>query len=321
MGLLSALLAGDEADLPPSLPCGATVEKLAAGVWMIAPAQLGGRPLVISAGIHGDETAPVEVLCELADALVRGELCVRVPLLLAFGNLAALRAGRRYLDDDLNRLFAGATGAPGSRERPRAQALLAARAAFADRFGAALHLDLHSAIRASIYECFAVAPSRGACLTPELHALLAACGIEAVMLAGDAAPTFSALSVRAHGGEAFTFELGRVRKLGEGAATEFEATAACLRALVSAAPLPPARATPITFRVSREIIKASDAFRLNLPPDAPNFTGFAPGALIAEDGDARWMAGAGERIVFPNPGVKPGLRAGVLVVADSASDS
>lgn len=322
MALLTDLLAGDEATLPPTLPGGAKVERLAPGVWMITPRRVAGRPLIVSAGIHGDETAPVEVLCELADAMVSGACVPQIPLLLVFGNLAALRAGQRYLDEDLNRLFAGAAGVAASREWPRAQVLREAVARFAACHAAPLHLDLHSAIRDSLYARFAIAPLReGHALSATLDACFAACGIEAVLLAADTAPTFSALTVRACGGEACTFELGRVRQIGEGATGEFAATAASLHAMISARPLPPPCPAPVVFRVSREIIKHSEAFRLMLPDGAPNFTGFEVGALIAEDGDMRWHAAAGERIVFPNPSVRPGLRAGVLVVERGASES
>ena len=52
-----------------------------------------------------------------------------------------------------------------------------------------------------------------------------------------------------------------------------------------------------------------------LEPETANFTALETGAMIARDGDLAWHAQAGECIVFPNPAVKPGLRAGVLVIA------
>jgi len=321
MNLLAALLASDDAQLPARLPGGAQVERLAAAAWQITPAgPARGRPLIVSAGIHGDETAPVEVLCRIAEALCAGELVPQIPLLLVFGNLLALRAARRYVDDDLNRLF-GSAPLPASREAPRAAALTAAVDAFCARFPTPLHLDLHSAIRDSRRACFAIAPlKRQGALGRGPLALLAACGIEAVLRTGVQAPTFSARSARQHGCEAYTFELGRVRRLGEGMSGEFAATERALRALISGEPLPAAVATPLAFRVSRELIKQSEAFRLALPADAANFTGFEPGAVIAEDGTLRWHAEPGELIVFPNASVKPGLRAGLLVVADLPSD-
>jgi len=46
-----------------------------------------------------------------------------------------------------------------------------------------------------------------------------------------------------------------------------------------------------------------------------NFTAFAAGTELARDGDYRYRVSHDEeRIVFPNPSVKPGLRAGLMVV-------
>ena len=313
MSLLADLLASDDAALPAQLPGGSRVEKLAPAVWSITPANVAKvRAVAFSAGIHGDETAPVEMLAKLLDRLVAGEIAPRVPLFVAFGNLSALRAGTRFIDIDLNRLFAGAS--PAAVETARAKALIEAFTRFATRHAAPLHLDLHSAIRASHYERFAIFPNaREAAPGDAEMALLAACGVEAALAGPASASTFSAFSTRSFGGESYTMELGRVRQIGAGAADEFAAAAATLDALVTASPLPPAATTPRLFSIAREIVKQSDGFRLNLPDDAPNFSPLAAGSLIAEDGATRWYAEAGEHIVFPNPSVRVGLRAGLLV--------
>jgi succinylglutamate desuccinylase len=317
-GLLAAVLAGDDAALPERAPGGVRIERLAPAIWAIEPDAPAGRPLIVSAGVHGDETAPVELVCAIADELAAGALAVRAPWLLALANLAALRAARRYLDDDLNRLFGGRhADRPGSREAPRAAALERAVAAFCARHRGALHLDLHSAIRASLYRCFAIHPLDEAAPLPAASLeLLAGCGIEALVRTAAPSPTFTAHSARAHGCEAYTLELGRVRVLGTGARGEFAAAGACVRALLEGLPPPPGGPPPTVFRVRRELIKRSEAFRLAVPPDAPNFTPLEPGAWIARDGDATWHAEPGERIVFPNAEVAPGLRAGLLVVEE-----
>jgi succinylglutamate desuccinylase len=64
-----------------------------------------------------------------------------------------------------------------------------------------------------------------------------------------------------------------------------------------------------------QITKQSDAFELHVAADVPNFTPFARGTVLANDAGYRYVvAHDEERIVFPNPTVKPGLRAGLLVV-------
>ena len=65
------------------------------------------------------------------------------------------------------------------------------------------------------------------------------------------------------------------------------------------------------FTVVGQIDKQSDQFVLNVASDVPNFTPFRAGTVLAEDGDYCYRVEHDEeRIVFPNPKVKPGLRAG-----------
>src|SRR5690606_6088571 len=149
-------------------------------------------------------------------ALADGTLAPGVPCLFAIGNPAALRAGRRHLDHDLNRLFGGRHRArPAAREAVRAAALEEAVAASCARHPGALHLDLHSAIRASLDPGFALHPCADRS-TPSDEALLRAAGIEAVVRTDAAGPVFSAHTARL-GCASYTFELGRVRPLGAGA--------------------------------------------------------------------------------------------------------
>ena len=70
------------------------------------------------------------------------------------------------------------------------------------------------------------------------------------------------------------------------------------------------------FSVAREIIKHSADFKLHLPDGVENFSELPEGYLLAEDvAGTRWIVEEqGARIIFPNPKVKNGLRAGILVV-------
>ena len=75
------------------------------------------------------------------------------------------------------------------------------------------------------------------------------------------------------------------------------------------------------FSVSREVIKHSDSFQLHVPGDIENFTELEPGYLLAEDiADTRWIVEEQDaRIIFPNPKVKNGLRAAILIVPDDGA--
>jgi succinylglutamate desuccinylase len=281
--------------------------------------------VILSAGIHGDETAPIEILSRLVNDLARGATPLRARLLVLFGNIAAMRAGRRYLDDDLNRLFNGAHHAtPNSLEAPRAAALENAVTEF---FAAArtqhMHLDLHTAIRPSLFERFAILAARERPYARSVFAFLGAFGIEAILRQRTDSPTFVHYTSRMHGALASTLELGKVMPFGQNDLMRFQAAADALRRLISGAPCASDSALPKpkVFDVVAQIKKCSDAFEFFVEDDAPNFTPYPQGALIARDGDDVYrVTHAQERIVFPNPRVKAGLRAGLMVVESDAYD-
>jgi len=286
--------------------------------------------VLVSAGVHGDETAPIELLSMLVHDLAAGTLRLACRLLVVLGNVPAMRAGERYLDDDLNRLFSGRhTQVPTSREAPRAAQLEAAAAAFfaaAPAGGARWHVDMHTAIRASVFEQFALLPHTGTPPTRAMVEWLGEARIAAVLLHTAKGNTYSHFTAEQCGALACTLELGKVRPFGQNDLSRFAPTDRAVRKLVSGAPRdvdarsgrPP---LPRVFTVIDQITKQSDALELFVAADVANFTAFARGTVLAQDGDYRYTVKHDEeRIVFPNPSVKPGLRAGLLVV-DTTRDT
>jgi succinylglutamate desuccinylase len=292
------------------------------GVLRLEPTEVGGATtsVLLSAGIHGDETAPIEMLSRFVADLAAGRAALACRLLVVLGNVAAMRAAERYLDDDLNRLFGGRhERVPASREAPRAAALEhAARAFFADATDvprSRWHWDLHTAIRASVFEQFGLLPYTGTPRSPAMFERLADARLAAVLVHTEKGGTFSQFTADCCDAQSCTLELGKVRPFGQNDLARFAAADAAMRRLVAG--LEPERDAPAprVFTVIAQITKQSDAFELLLAADVPNFTPFARGTLLARDGDYRYVvAHDEERIVFPNPSVKPGLRAGLLVV-------
>ena len=345
---LAFTLAGDTPDVKQGTCAGGAVrwQWLGDGLVALEPAardtagDTARANVLVSAGVHGDETAPIELLSMLVRDLAAGALPLACRLLVVLGNVPAMRAGERYLDDDLNRLFGGRHAqVPASREAPRAVRLETAAAEFfaaAPAGSARWHIDMHTAIRASVFEQFALLPHTG---TPPTRAMIEWLGdarIAAVLLHTAKGNTYSHFTAEHCGALACTLELGKVRPFGQNDLSRFAPADRAVRKLVSGAPgdvdvrgghprgghpWGSRPSLPRVFTVIDQITKQSDALELFVAADVANFTAFARGTVLAQDGDYRYTVQHDEeRIVFPNPTVKPGLRAGLLVV-DTTRDT
>lgn len=322
--LLELTLAGREPTEKIQLtPAGTRLHWLAEGALEVMPAAAGDckLDLLLSAGLHGNETAPIELLDRLLQAIASGALLPRARILFLLGNPAAMRRGERYVDQDINRLFSGRHEQSSGFEATRANQLeILASNFFSKPDRQRLHYDLHTAIRGSKIEQFALYPF-SPCRAHSRHELarLQAAGIQAVLLQNKPGITFSSFTYAHLDAEAFTLELGKARPFGENQAVNLEHLEACLRDLIEG--LSKVAEEPVLdgmqlFSVAREIIKHSAEFKLHLPDSVENFSELPMGYLLAEDvAGSRWIVEEqGARIIFPNPKVKNGLRAGILVV-------
>jgi succinylglutamate desuccinylase len=322
--LLELTLAGFEPAAKIQLtPEGTRLRWLAEGALEVTPAAArdNGQDLLLSAGIHGNETAPIELLDRLLQGIARNQLQPCARILILFGNPAAMRRGERYIDQDINRLFNGRHDQYSGTEALRASDLEHLAATFFNKpERTRLHYDLHTAIRGSKIEQFALYPyQQGRPRSKRELARLSAAGIEAVLLHNKSSITFSAYTYTQLGAEAFTLELGKARPFGQNELVNLDRLEQHLQALIEGRETEGATddlGELKLFAVAREVIKHSDGFRLHLPDDIENFSELPIGYLLAEDlTNTRWVVDEpGARIIFPNPKVKNGLRAGILVV-------
>ena len=311
---LDHMLAGEGGwHWPAQLADGTRIVPLADGVVVFEPLASQGD-LLISSGIHGNETAPVELMAQWLWAILHGELSVGVRLLLVFGNPAALRRGLRYLDDDLNRLF-GQTAAKGIEGQRAALLTALSEDFFTAASGLRWHYDLHTAIRGSCIEKFAIYPRLpDERFEPKMLAQLASYGIDAVVLQHKPTATFTDFSHRYCGAEAVTLELGRARPFGRNQQIDLLLLDRGMRGLIEGHAPKACASLPKLFEVGAEIIKHSERFSLHLADSIENFTQLPADYLVADDGDHRYLTtGDARHILFPNPNVKPGLRAGLLL--------
>lgn len=292
------------------------------GILQLEPSTNDGtvRSVLVSAGVHGDETAPIELLSFIVRDIASGALPLACRLLIVLGNIDAMRTSCRYVDDDLNRLFSGKHAQlPQSHEAPRAAALEKAASDFfahaASDANARWHVDMHTAIRASVFEQFALLPHTGTPLSRAMFEWLRDARIAAVLLHTAKGNTYSHFTAETCGAQACTLELGKVRPFGQNDLTRFADADHAVRQMVSGGEGDESASMPRVFTVIDQITKQSDQLELHVAADVPNFTAFAKGTVLAQDGDYRYTVRHDEeRIVFPNPSVKPGLRAGLMVV-------
>ncbi len=297
---------------------GFAVVQPAQGILQLRQPGQGRASVLVSVGVHGDETGPIEVLAHLLEELSLAPDRLKVDLMVCVGNLAAIAAGKRFIDADLNRMFRPQRGALAQAvESARADELIAATVDFFSTAGAVRwHLDLHTAIRPSVYPTFAIVPDLIAdAPKAALVNWLGQAAIGAVIMNPSSAGTYSYYSAEHHGAAASTVELGRVGTLGQNDLSLFADVAAALASLLEGAAPVAGKAASHVFKVAQEVIKLTDAFSMTFDRSTQNFTAAKQGEVIATDGDTVYTVKHPEElVVFPNPDVRAGLRAGLMVV-------
>ncbi|AOA59852.1 succinylglutamate desuccinylase [Acinetobacter larvae] len=276
--------------------------------------------LILSAGIHGNETAPIELMAEWLQDLFEGRLQLKVRLLLILGNPEAIRQGRRYLENDLNRMFSGAHQGfalcDESRRAQRLEQLLMTMMTAQTPSQSCWHYDLHTAIRASLLPTFALIPAPAQQATDaHFRQSLDAAELDAVVYHREKAATFSQFTQDYCGAQSVTLELGKAKALGDNDLTDFAAIDRVIRAAISAQQFARRQKSSIRrFEVLQSILKSQDDFQLHLHDQAPNFSCLQHGQVIASETGRRYQVEPKQVwILFPNAQVKKGLRAGLIL--------
>jgi succinylglutamate desuccinylase len=310
------------------------VEILDTGIISFQPAvNSTTKDIVLSCGIHGNETAPIEICAELVSDVLQGKLILQHRLLVIFGNLPAMLAGKREIDENLNRLFSGhhslADGVTNA-ERFRAKTIEHYVSQFYHATGNSVTprqrmlYDLHTAIRGSRFEKFAVYPFlHGKPWHKAQFEFLQACDVTTVLLMHTPASTFSYYASNTHAAASFTIELGKVQPFGQNDMSRFSQVRQTLRDLVSMPELTTQSFIETDFalyQVSRAINKQTEAFTLHFASDVENFTTYPVGTLLATDGEIEHrVEQEGEALIFPNANVAIGQRAMLMVVPTTVS--
>ncbi|MAL99181.1 MAG: succinylglutamate desuccinylase [Alteromonadaceae bacterium] len=307
---------------------GATVTLLAEGILKIEPSKPPKLQLILSAGIHGDETAPIELCDSMVTRLLSGEFTAGSRALVIFGNPAAMRQQNRYVDQNLNRLFGRAhvpTADERCLEKRRAAELEQQVRRFVLENLPLFHYDLHTALRDSQREKFALYPyvplpqQDGHTQAKELPStqarILLASDVTTVLHHHKPQNTFSSWTANAFAAESFTLELGKVHPFGKNDLSRISRLGRTLTELLQGTL--PCEAKPgqlEQFRVVHEVIKTSKDFVLNIEDNVANFTAYPEGTQIWRDAGTEYrVKHSAEFIVFPNRHVPVGERVGLLL--------
>jgi len=302
-----------------TLDDGTQLAFLETGVLRVSPAKRGQHRVLISCGVHGNETAPMEIVDLLFKEIRGGDLKVANELLFVIGNPPAANKAERFIEENLNRLFSGMHQNSTSQEAKRAEQL---RRFFEEGEEHRLHYDLHTAIRGSQFEKFVVYPYlHNRSWSKTQLGFLERCGLQAVLLSNQPSGTYSYFTSHAFAADSFTVELGKVRKFGDNDMRKFTEIVDGLRDLIAGQERFESRNEKIeVFAVVKEVIKLSDAFKLHFAADAKNFTEYEKGVLLASDEGYEYRTQQdGERFVFPISNVPAGQRA-MLMVAPTQID-
>lgn len=295
------------------------------GVIVFTPPNPGTLDLILSCAVHGNETAPIEICDELIEAIRAEQIVPSHRVMFIIANPAAINLGKRFVDENMNRLFSGAHSKGDglvNQERIRAKAIESYVRRFYESAPAGererLHYDMHTAIRDSQHEKFAVYPfTHGQPYKKKQLQLLAAMGVDTVLLHEGPTTTFSYFSVRQFGADAFTVELGKVQPFGENKQENFAACKHTLQAIIEGTGPELGEFTPAAhhiFKVLRSINRTEQDFELNFADDVANFTSFEQGYILARDGAKEYPVEIErESIIFPNANVALGQRALITV--------
>lgn len=276
-----------------------------------------------SAGLHGNETAPIEILRDLVSDFLLGQKTLNSSLLIQFGHFEAMLAHRRQIEENLNRCFDPLKTLvynARSQESIRAYRLQLTLHDWLKKFPHAnlLHFDLHTAIRSSLHKRFCVIPHRQLDREIQLNIMqcLARMHIEAALFSEGASSTYSYYTYQLYDAQSFTIELGSVKPFGQNSKDDFLAARYELSRLVESGEFlsTPTHVDIQFYDVIRVIKRTQEDFKLLFPEEIPNFTAFKDRTPLAQDGDRIFNSHHDEeRVVFPNSKVSIGERACLIV--------
>ena len=292
-------------------------KSLEKGILFIRPESSDdSRKIILSCAIHGNETAPIEIINELLNEIVSGQLIPKNELLIIFGSPKAMINQTRFVDVNLNRQFSDLPYTVDNYETSRAVIIKNACDKFLSDFSGEInHYDLHTAIRPSHIQKFAIAPIKNHLISNDALEELNTLGIEAVVLNDIPSTTFSYYTFSKFKAASFTLELGKVRPFGQNNIDDFKETKKGLQQVVKGK-INTSSQVPKIFRVKEELIRDKEDYFFSVSATEKNFAPLNENEKI----DSVYTAKEKDRILFPNPKVAVGQRSGLVITPISLTE-
>ena len=138
------------------------VTELDVGILHIEPKEKVTSKVLLSCGIHGNETAPIEIVDDILNDLITGKQKNSCELMLIFGSIPGMKKASRYLDFNLNRLFSGVWKTHADAQEAKRAEVIEKHVVnfFKEKLDYNLHLDLHTALFPSHHLRFAIVPKK-----------------------------------------------------------------------------------------------------------------------------------------------------------------
>ncbi len=304
---------------------GTRINYIDLGIIEIIPPQ-AKHGVIISSGIHGNETAPIELVDKIADKIINKSYLLSTRVLLIIAHNEAILKNKRMIKINLNRLFENK-----NLEKNEECILANKLQKEAHHFFLKVpkneyrwHFDLHCSIRASQYPHFALIPNRRhpQNIAPLIN-FLSQSKIDAILFSRSPSPTFSWWTNEYLNALSVTVELGQVMPLFENDLTLLDNIEKALFSLMAAHDTALIKNNhhfvhynkTKTYKVTKTITKLTDGFKFLFARNLSNFTSFKKGECIAleENGDKYLIEKKGEKIIFPNENVAIGQRACLLI--------
>jgi succinylglutamate desuccinylase len=275
---------------------------------------------IISTAIHGNETAPIEICDEIIQEVISGKLELKYPTLFILGNPPGMNAAKRFVDYNLNRLFDGNhKNIDPCYETQRAREIEEVVHDFYQRHNTdeKRHYDLHTAIKPSKHEKFAIYPfSPNKERSIEQMNIMGLLGANVILYSTSKSTTFSYHTSANYNAHSFTVELGKVHPFGQNPIENFKKTRENLKKFLNGTLEIGHKLSNdiIAYQVHHSVIKETEEFDFYFPDNTENFTLFKKGEKIYKDRDTEYIADCDVRVIFPNKNVINGQRAALLVV-------